>query len=260
MVSLHCRKLYLITSLDDYSRYLFYAEIMEKETSWAHVCALEALCTRYGLPFSYYVDNHSIFRFIEKRDSVWRKHYAKTDEADPQWKQVLQDLRVKVIYALSPQAKGKIERPYRWLQDHIVRTCARENVRSVTQIREILRYEVKRYNENQVHSTTGEIPAMRLERALREGKTLFRPFKLPFPYESTRDIFCLRDTRTTNAYRKISFNGIEFRVPGVDPREKVDIRIVPGPENGLAEIRFWHNGRLMSTQKIKASDLAIVRF
>jgi hypothetical protein len=252
--------LYLITSLDDYSRYLFYAEIMEKETSWAHVCALESLCTRYGLPFSYYVDNDSIFRFIEKRDSVWRKHYVKTDEADPQWKQVLQDLRVKVIYALSAPAKGKIERPYRWLQDHIVRTSARENVQSVAQVREILRYEVKRYNEVQVHSTTGEIPVVRLERALREGKTLFRPFKLPFPYESTRDVFCLRDTRTTNAYRKISFNGIEFRVPGVDPFKKVDPRIVPDPESGLAEIRFWHNASLMSTQKVKISDLTIVRF
>jgi len=239
---------------------LFYAEIMEKETSWAHVCALEALCTRYGLPFSYYVDNHSIFRFIEKRDSVWRKHYAKTDEADPQWKQVLQDLRVRVIYALSAPAKGKIERPYRWLQDHIVRTCARENVRSVAQLREILGYEVKRYNEVQVHSTTGEIPVVRLEKALREGKTLFRPFRLPFPYESTRDIFCLRDTRTTNAYRKISFNGIEFRVPGVDPHEKVQVRIVPGPEEGLTEIRFWHNAKLVSTQKIKTTDLPIVRF
>jgi hypothetical protein len=212
--------LYLITSLDDYSRYLFYAEIMEKETSWGHICTLEALCTRYGLPFSYYVDNHSIFRFVEKRDTVWRKHYAKTDEADPQWKQVLLDLRIKVIYALSPQAKGKIERPYRWLQDRIVRTCARENVRTVAQIREILRDEAKRYNEVQVHSTTGEIPVIRLERALHEGRTLFRPFKLPFPYESALDVFCLRDTRTTNVYRKISFNGTEFRVPGVDPYEK----------------------------------------
>jgi hypothetical protein len=212
------------------------------------------------LPFSYYVDNHAIFRFIEKRDTVWTKHYAKTDEVDPQWKQVLQDLRVKVIYALSPQARGKIERPYRWLQDRIVRTCARENVRSVRQIREILNYEVKRYNEHQVHSTTGEIPAIRLEKAIQEGKTLFRPFKIPFSYESTGDIFCLRDTRTTNAYRKISFNGTEFRVPGVDPYEKVDLKIIPDTESGLAEIRFWHNGRLMSTQKIKTSDPARVRF
>lgn len=206
------------------------------------------------------MDNHSIFRFLEKRDTVWTKHYAKTDEVDPQWKQVLQDLRVKVVYALSPQAKGKIERPYRWLQDRIVRTCARENVRSVSQVREILHYEVKRYNEHQVHSTTGEIPIIRFEKALEEGKSLFRPFKIPFPYESTRDIFCLRDTRTTNAYRKISFNGTEFRVPGVDPHEKVDLKIVPDEEAGLAEIRFWHNARLVSTQKIKISDLIRVRF
>ena len=191
---------------------------------------------------------------------MWRKHYVKTDEANPQWKQVLEDLRIKVVYALSPQAKGKVERPYRWLQDRIVRTCARENVQSVAQIREILRYEVYRYNEIQVHSTTGEIPIIRLEKALREGKTLFRPFKLPFQYESTRDVFCLRDTRTTNAYRKISFNGIEFRVPGVDPHEKVDLKIVPDVESGLAEIRFWHKGKLMGIQKLKMSDLAIVRF
>ncbi|MBT9165157.1 MAG: hypothetical protein DDT23_01172 [candidate division WS2 bacterium] len=35
-------------------------------------------------------------------------------------------LGVDVSYALSPEAKGKVERPYRWLQDRIVRTCALE--------------------------------------------------------------------------------------------------------------------------------------
>jgi hypothetical protein len=201
-----------------------------------------------------------MFRFLEKRDTVWTKHHLKTDETDPQWKQVLRDLRVKVTYALSPQAKGKIERPYRWLQDRIVRTCARENVRDISQIREILAFEVKRYNEHQVHSTTGEIPVVRLEKALEEGDSLFRPFKVPFPYESTHDIFCLRDSRITSSYRKISLNGIEFRVPGVDPHEKVDLRMVPDEETGLTEIRFWHNGRLVSMQKVKTSHLTPVRF
>ena len=168
-------KFYLITSLDDYSRYLFYADITEKESSWAHIIALESVCTRYGLPLSYYVDNHAMFRFLEKRDTVWTKHHLKTDETDPQWKQVLQELRVKVTYALSPQAKGKIERPYRWLQDRIVRTCARENIQTISQVREILSYEVKRYNEHQVHSTTGEIPRMRLERAIEEGQDALSP-------------------------------------------------------------------------------------
>ncbi|MCX5798580.1 MAG: hypothetical protein NTU90_03310, partial [Proteobacteria bacterium] len=48
----------------------------------------EAVCIPYGLPLSYYVDSHSIFRFIERRDSFWIKHHVKTDERDPQWKQV----------------------------------------------------------------------------------------------------------------------------------------------------------------------------
>jgi hypothetical protein len=60
----------------------------------------------------YLVDSYSAYRFIQGRDSIWRNHYKLTDEADPQWKQVFNDCGVKVKYALSPQAKGKIERPY----------------------------------------------------------------------------------------------------------------------------------------------------
>jgi len=36
-------------------------------------------------------DSPSIFRFVQGRDSFWRNHYRLTDEADPQWKQVLED-------------------------------------------------------------------------------------------------------------------------------------------------------------------------
>ena len=126
-------KWYLITSLDDYSRRLLYADFLVKETSWEHIVALEKVLLTYGLLLSYYVDNHSIFRFVQGRDSFWRRHYKVTDEAEPQWKQVLNECQVKVIYALSPQARGKIERPYGWLQDRIVRTCARENVHTIEQ-------------------------------------------------------------------------------------------------------------------------------
>ena len=57
---------------------------------------------------------------------------------------------VDVVYALSPQAKGKIERPYRWLQDRIVRTCARERITSIDDGRSVLRDEVDRYNNRRV--------------------------------------------------------------------------------------------------------------
>jgi len=113
--ALYAEKWYLITSLDDFSRLILYAALVERETTWEHILALEAVLLKYGFPLAYYVDSHSIFRFVQGRDSFWRNHYKLTDEADPQWKQVLDDCRVKVTYALSPQAKGKIERPYRWI-------------------------------------------------------------------------------------------------------------------------------------------------
>lgn len=172
----------------------------------------------------------------------------------------MNECRVKLIYALSPQAKGKIERPYRWLQDRIVRICARENIKEIEQVREVLRHEVKRYNEEQVHSTTKETPIIRFERAMKEGKALFRPFKAPYPYESTKDIFCIKEERTTNAYRRVSIDGIELKVSGVNPYEKVELRMVPDEETGVTEIRFWHKGKLVGIQKIKTTELKSIHF
>jgi len=102
----YANKWYLITSLDDYSRYILYAALVEKETSLAHIAALESVVLKYGLAAAYYVDSHSIFRFVQGRDSFLRNHYSLTDEKDPQWKQVLDELGIHVEYALSPQAKG----------------------------------------------------------------------------------------------------------------------------------------------------------
>lgn len=73
----------LFSSLDDFSRKILYADFLEQETSWAHIQAAEALMKSYGIPLRYYVDSLRVFRFVQKRDSVWRKHILETDEADP---------------------------------------------------------------------------------------------------------------------------------------------------------------------------------
>jgi len=82
--------------------------LVERETTWVNIIALKVVILSYGIPYSYYVDSHSVYRFVQGRDSNWRKHDKLTDEVEPQWKQVLNDCGVKVKYALSPQAKGKI--------------------------------------------------------------------------------------------------------------------------------------------------------
>ena len=172
----------------------------------------------------------------------------------------MNECRVKVSYALSPQAKGKIERPYRWLQDRIVRICAREGVTTIEGAKAVVRDEAWRYNERQVHSTTGEIPGIRLTRALNEQKHLFRPFKVPHPFESTKDIFCIKEERTTNAYRKVSIDGLELKVPGVDPYQKVELRMAPDEDANLTEIRFWHSGKLAGIQRVKTTALKTLNF
>jgi len=251
-------KWYLITSLDDYSRLILYAALVKKETTWAHILALQTVMLRYGFPYSYYVDCHSIFRFVQGRDSLWRKHHLLTDEATPQWKQVLDDCNVKVTYALSPQAKGKMERPYGWLQDRLVRICVREDISDIKPAQQVLRQEIHRYNYRQVHSTTQEIPYFRFQRALKEKQSLFREFKISPPYQSAKDIFCLRMDRIVDPYRRISINPLQFKVHA-DPHKQVSLRIYPLNDE-ISEIRFWCEGKLINTQKVKNSELKGVHF
>lgn len=235
----------LITSIDDFSRLLLFADFVSEEGSWAHIQAAQRLMQGFGLPLRYYVDNLRVFRFVAERDSVWRKNVLETEDIITQWRQVMAVLKVDVTYALSPQAKGKVERPYRWLQDRIVRTCALEKLSNFEDVRAVLQDEVKRYNEHQVHSTTGEIPQVRFEQARRAGNSLFRPFALPKPYTSLKDVFCLHTTRIVNGYRKISFVSQEIEVPHVPLRETVDLHIIPDLEKRSLEVRIWWQRRMV---------------
>ena len=250
----------LITSIDDYSRRLLYADLFEQETTWAHIQASQALMGAYGIPLRYYVDSLRVFRFVQGRDSFWRKHILQTDEADPQWRQVMRILGIDVAYALSPQAKGKVERPYRWLQDRIVRTCAIENLTAIEEVRAVLKDEIDRYNNHQVHSTTGEIPSIRFEKARREGNSLFRPFALPKSYTSAKDVFCLRERRMVNGYRKISLFNHEIEVPGVPLREEVEVHLVPDVERGALEVRIWWENQMVQSITYPLKEFPRVHF
>jgi transposase len=235
----------LITSIDDFSRMLLFADFLPKETTWAHIQAAQALMQAYGIPLRYYVDSLRVFRFVQGRDSIWRKHVLQTDDVDTQWGKMMHVLGVDVTYALSPQAKGKVERPYQWLQDRIVRTCALENISAMEDVRSVLKDEVDRYNNHQVHSTTKEIPAIRFRRAKRDGNSLFRPFSLPKPYTSPKDVFCLRETRVVNGYRRISLFNHTIEVPNVELHEEVEIHMVPDIAKQVMELRIWWHAKMV---------------
>ena len=255
-------KLYLITTIDDYSRLLLYAELVEKENVWAHILALKSVFLQYGCPLKYYADQHSIFRYVKNRDKQrpWNVYTKFTDDVVTQWKQVLLECGVAPIYALSPEAKGKVERPYRWIQDRIVRTAAKDHIDTIEGLRKILKELVCKYNCQWVHSTTKEIPIIRFENAIKNNKSIFRPFKLAKAEKTIDDIFCLKVQRVVDAYRKISFDGCEIKVPKAMPRQTIDLKIVPDAKKGLIRIRFWQKDYFLGEVLEKMENLPTVHF
>lgn len=253
------QKLYLITSIDDYSRDLIFADIFENESSWNHIRAFEKIVMSYGVPFKIYPDQHSIFRYVKNRDKFrpWHEYTKFTDDVDPQWKIVVKSCKCEVIYALSPQAKGKVERPYQWLQDRVVRACAKEKIKTIDGVRKILFREVYKYRYQWKHSTTLEIPHQRFMRAVKEGKTMFKPFKIPKPYLSSKDVFCFHDKRRVDGYRKIKFHNLEMKIAKASIRDEVTLKIIPDFKSSLAEIRFWCNDKFLGFQTVKHSDIGL---
>ena len=75
---------------------------------------------------------------MQGRDGFKPKHVLDTDEVETQWRKVMRLLGIDVSYALSSQAKGQVDRPFRWLQDRIVRTCIYENLSTKAEARSAL--------------------------------------------------------------------------------------------------------------------------
>jgi len=70
----------------------------------------------------------------------------------------------------------------------------------------------------------------------------------------------LKEYRKTPDSFSISYNNLEFRISGVPIRRTVQLRIIPDKVSGMAEIRFWHDNKLVGIEKVKNEDLKLVHF
>ena len=127
-------------------------------------------------------------------------------------------------------------------------------------MQESIKEEVNRYNNHQVHSTTREIPSIRFERARKEGNSLFRPFALPKQYTSIKDVFCLRQKRMVNGYRRIALFNHEIEVPNVPLREEVEVHLFPDIARQAMEIRIWWNNQMVHSVTYPLKDFLRVHF
>jgi len=97
----------------------------------------------YGIPFSFYVDRHSAYKTTRQPnlDEDLKGEFAKT-----QFARALSELGVKVIFAQSPQAKGRIERAFETLQDRLVKELRLAGISTLEQANTFLDSYLPKYN------------------------------------------------------------------------------------------------------------------
>ncbi len=109
----------LVAALDDaLGALLPGAAFVPAEGTVSYLGLLKTLVATCGIPVAIYMDRHSIFR---RNDAAWTLAEELRGHQDPtQVGRALAALGIEAIYALSPQAKGRIERLWETLQDRLV--------------------------------------------------------------------------------------------------------------------------------------------
>jgi hypothetical protein len=170
--------------IDDASNTVF-GRFYGYEGTFPAMDSLRRYLAIYGIPFSFYVDRHSTYKTSRQPnlDEELKGEFAKT-----QFARLLNELNIKIIFAKSPQAKGRIERSFETLQDRLVKELRLANISTLKQANAFLDEYLPKYN---AHFAIKPFRKTNLHRAVPKSLNL-------------EEIFCIKE------YRAIS-NGFTFQ-------------------------------------------------
>jgi transposase len=108
----------LMAVIDDATGALLCGVFALKEDAQSYLVCLRQMLLEKGIPLAIYMDRHGIFH---RNDEHWSLQEQLAGEQTPtQVGQALRALGIEPIFALSPQAKGRVERLFNTLQDRLV--------------------------------------------------------------------------------------------------------------------------------------------
>lgn len=119
-------RLCLIAAIDDATGELLPGgHFVEQECTVGYLRVLRELVANKGVPLAAYMDRHGT---LKRNDNKWSVEEQLAGRQEPTHvKRALDDLGIQVLYALSPQAKGRVERLWGTLQDRLVSELRLEN-------------------------------------------------------------------------------------------------------------------------------------
>lgn len=108
----------LVAFIDDATSRIMDGMFVDYEGTWTLFEATEHYLKIHGKPLAFYVDKHSTFK-INRQTSI--EEDLKDKQAQSQFTRAMNNIGIEVIFANSPQAKGRVERLFETLQDRLIK-------------------------------------------------------------------------------------------------------------------------------------------
>jgi len=121
----------LLVFIDDATGEFMQLRFEESETTEGYAQATRDYIAEYGIPLAFYSDRHGIFK-INHED-------PQNSESRTQFGRMAETLGIELIYASTPQAKGRVERANQTLQDRLVKELRLRNISTLDAANEFLK-------------------------------------------------------------------------------------------------------------------------
>jgi hypothetical protein len=173
----------LLVFIDDATSRLMQLRFVDSESTETYFEALRGYLEMHGCPVAFYSDKHTVFR-VAKQD-------AQGGHGITQFGRALSELNIEILCANSSQAKGRVERVNRTLQDRLVKELRLAGVNSIAAGNAFLPDFVERFN-----ARFAVVPA--------RAEDLHR--RLNVSASRLRDILCHRVLRYVGAQLTVSYD------------------------------------------------------
>lgn len=118
----------LLLFIDDASSKIIHAEFVPVENTFFLLSAAKTYLIANGRPVAFYVDKDSIYK-INRQATI--EEQLRDDQPISQFTRAMHELDINMIFAHSPQAKGRVERSFNTHQDRLVKELRLANISDI---------------------------------------------------------------------------------------------------------------------------------
>lgn len=207
-------------AIDDATGKIVGLYMTQNECLFGYEEMMRCCCLKYGVPQSVYSDKHTIFRSPKTGKLTVEEEIQGKRVNLTQFGRAMYELGVDIIYANSPEAKGRVERMWQTLQSRLPVELAKRSITTVSEANRFLQEEyMDMFNKHFAVEPTGS------------------PVFVPVSKASVLDdIFCIKASRKTDKTGIFSFKGKNFQVCKNGkpfPLEKKEITVMINPRTGM---------------------------